>query len=65
MFEDNKTCENSLDYEKEYETMREKNTALLMELADIKELHRSMEAEFIRLRAQMDVVHLIFGGGNR
>lgn len=45
----------SLDYEAEYHKLLDKHNLLYADF-------QAMESEFIRLRAQMDVVCLIFGG---
>ena len=50
-----KKCNVTRDYEADYNRLLEKYNELYSE-------HISMETEFVRLRAQMDVVHLIFGG---
>ena len=52
--------EDILNYEAEFERMRELYHKTLAEL----EYYKNMEAELFRLRAQMDVVYLIFGGRN-
>lgn len=32
------------------------------EISDLKAYYEPMETEFVRMRAQLDMVHLIFGG---
>jgi hypothetical protein len=44
------------DSEKEYIALHNKYDALLAD-------YRAMETEFVRMRAQLDIVELIFGGG--
>ena len=44
------------------EKLSEKCCALADENRYLKEQLESMETEFVRLRAQMDIVYLIFGG---
>ena len=53
------------DYEAEYHRMIEMNTRLHEEKEKLMVKIDHLEAELIRLRAQVDIVYLIFGGGNR
>ena len=55
----------SLNYEAEYNRMLEMNTRLHDENEQLRMQFECLEAELIRLRAQMDIVYLIFRGGNR
>ena len=55
-----KSC--SLDYVSEYEKMRDLNEKLNYEIKELKAQFNSMESEFERMRAQLDIVYLIFGG---
>ena len=54
-----KTC--SLNYEAEYERLRQLCDKQRCELRELDERYRSMESEFVRMRAQLDIVYLIFG----
>lgn len=54
-----KTC--SLNYEAEYERLCQLCDKQRCELRELDERYRSMESEFIRMRAQLDIVYLIFG----
>lgn len=56
--DDQKKCTNSLNYEAEFEHMR----GLYHKTLDELNYYKNMETELVRLRAQMDVVYLIFGG---
>ena len=51
------------DWEGESRRLAEMNEALKAKLYDSDCLRREQEMEIARLRAQMDVVHLIFGKG--
>jgi hypothetical protein len=51
-----------LDYKAEYNRLLESHKKLCAEYSDLLDNHKSLESEFCRLRAQMDVVYLIFGG---
>ena len=51
------------DWESECKRLTEMNEALKAKLYDSDCLRREQETEIARLRAQMDVVHLIFGKG--
>lgn len=55
-----RTC--GLNYEAEYNRLLAENKELCEKLRSIETHHSSLETEFIRLRAQMDIVYLIFGG---
>lgn len=58
-----KTCyECRPDYEAEYHKAMELNAKLTAELEYVKKDYEAMEIEFGRMRAQLDIVHLIFGG---
>lgn len=59
MSEDNKTC--GMDYESGYHRMCELNHKLECEFQELKYKHDAMESEFARMRAQLDIVYLIFG----
>ena len=52
----------SLNYEAEYHKLIEEKECLMAKMEFLRSEHNSLETEFIRLRAQMDVVQLIFGG---
>lgn len=39
------------------------NEKLRQEVSDLKAYYEPMETEFARMRAQLDIVHLIFGRG--
>lgn len=54
------TC--SLNYEAEYYKLLEEREILMAKMEFLRSEKESLETEFIRLRAQMDVVQLIFGG---
>ena len=45
----------SRNYEAEYHELHHKYNLLYAD-------HQAMETEFVRMRAQLDIVHLIFGG---
>lgn len=44
------------------EMLKAENAKLELENGDLREQFESMETEFFRMRAQLDIVHLIFGG---
>ncbi len=48
-------CTTSRDYEAEYHELIHKHSELYAD-------HQAMEVEFARMRAQLDIVYLIFGG---
>lgn len=52
----------SLNYEAEYHKLLEEREVLMAKMEFLRSEIESAEAECIRLRAQMDVVYLIFGG---
>lgn len=47
-------CTASMNYEAKYHELLEKHSILY-------EDYQAMETEFVRMRAQLDIVHLIFG----
>lgn len=49
------------DYEAEYTRLRDKYNQLMEKYHAFEAEYRSLETELVRLRAQMDVVYLIFG----
>lgn len=49
------------DYKAEFHRMCELNEKLRCELECVKADYKSMETEFVRMRAQLDIVYLIFG----
>lgn len=51
----------SLNYEAEYHRLEEAHKELCAKLACVTEECRAMETEFCRMRAQLDIVYLIFG----
>ena len=55
-------CTVSRDYEAEYNKLLEAHKHLCGDYAELKHDYESMETEFVRMRAQLDIVHLIFGG---
>lgn len=50
-----------LNYETEYHRLFKANQELCKELECFKKDYESMETEFVRMRAQLDIVYLIFG----
>ena len=54
-----KSC--SLDYVSEYKKMRDLNEKLNYEIKELKAQLNSMKSEFAQMRAQLDIVYLIFG----
>ncbi|MBR6738802.1 MAG: hypothetical protein IKL99_03945, partial [Oscillospiraceae bacterium] len=50
-----------LDYKTEFETLNEKHKKLCLEHAALIRAHEDATRESERLRAQIDIVHLIFG----
>ena len=50
-----------LDYKAEYHRLLKANQELCKENDYIKADHAAMETEFVRMRAQLDIVYLIFG----
>lgn len=59
MNESIKACD--LDYKAEYHRLLKANQELCKELECFKKDYESMETEFVRMRAQLDIVYLIFG----
>jgi cell division protein FtsB len=55
-----KAC--SLNYEAEYYKLVEERERLLAQMDYMRSEHNALEAEFARMRAQLDIVYLIFGG---
>lgn len=51
-----------LDYKAECGRLLKANQELCKELECIKKDYEYMETEFVRMRAQLDIVYLIFGG---
>ena len=51
-----------LDYKAEYDRLLETHKKVCAEYSDLLHNHESLKSEFCRLRAQMDIVYLIFGG---
>lgn len=51
-----------LNYKAEYGRLLKANQELCKELECLKKDYESMETEFVRMRAQLDIVYLIFGG---
>ncbi len=49
------------DYKAEAEKLFERVRKLEHEYDKLLKEHRAMETEFVRMRAQLDMVHLIFG----
>lgn len=54
----------SLNYEAEYKKLREENECLRVENACLFQENAEQTRQLDILRAQMEVVRLIFGGGN-
>ena len=50
-----------MDYEAEYHKLRETCEILKAKLEFVNSEYKSMETEFVRMRAQLDIVYLIFG----
>ena len=59
---ENKELAACLNYEAEYYRMMDEHKKLCATLHDLKQDYQSMETEFARMRAQLDIVYLIFGG---
>lgn len=59
---ENKELACGLNYEAEYEKLLEAHKRLCSDYAELKHDHESLETEFVRMRAQLDIVYLIFGG---
>ena len=49
------------DYESMYNKLCEEHKRLCNEYAELKRDREALESEFSRLRAQLDIVYLIFG----
>ena len=60
MRNDEKCC--SLNYEAEYRRMCDLCEKLRCENDYLRKDKDAMETEFVRMRAQLDIVYLIFGG---
>lgn len=56
------TC--SLNYEAECDRLLRERDKLMAENDYLRTELKSMESEFSRIRAQLDIVYLIFGGRN-
>lgn len=54
------TCD--LDYKTEHHKLMEDREILMAKMEFLRSEKESLETECVRLRAQMDVVYLIFGG---
>lgn len=52
----------SRDYKAEAEKLYEMCAKLEHECQELRRDRDAMETEFVRMRAQLDIVHLIFGG---
>ena len=50
-----------LNYEAEYNRLLDEHKRLCGDYARLKREHESLETEFVRMRAQLDIVYLIFG----
>lgn len=50
-----------LNYEAEYNRLLDEHKRLRGDYAYLKREHESLETEFVRMRAQLDIVYLIFG----
>lgn len=50
----------ALDYKVEYEKLLEAHKKLCADFAELKRDHDALEHEFVVMRAQLDIVHLIF-----
>ena len=62
---DEKVHFNSLDYEAEYEVWKEKNMVLCMDLEESRNAVENLQIQNSILKAQLDIVRLIFGGDTR
>jgi FtsZ-binding cell division protein ZapB len=56
---------NSLNYEAEYEVLKEKNMVLSMDLEESRNAVENLQIQNSILKAQLDIVRLIFGGDTR
>ena len=54
----------SLDYEAECDRLLRERDKMMAENDYLRTELKSMESEFARIRAQLDIVYLIFGGRN-
>ena len=54
----------SLDYEAEYNRLLRERDKMMAENDYLRTELKSMESECFRMRAQLDIVYLIFGGRN-
>ena len=54
-------CTASLNYEAEYEKLLQEREILMAKMDFLRSEKESMETEFARMRAQLDIVYLIFG----
>lgn len=52
------------DYEDEYRRQLELNQRMSNEIQDMKAFFERQEREHAIMKAQLDIVYLIFGGGN-
>lgn len=52
----------SLNYEAEWDKMRNKYNQLMEKYAALEADFRSLETAYCRANAQLEIVHLIFGG---
>lgn len=55
-------CAENEELKKYIDLLQEENNKLRCENADLYKDYKGMETEFIRMRAQLDIVYLIFGG---
>ena len=51
-----------LNYESEYERLLRERDRLMAKYESLRSEKEAMETEFHRMRAQLDIVYLIFGG---
>lgn len=54
-------CAENDELKKCVDFLQEENNRLRCEYADLRKDYESMETEFVGMRAQLDIVHLIFG----
>ena len=57
----NKELTADLNYKDEYNRLMDSHKLLCGEYADLKKKYEELRDEFGRLKAQMDIVYLIFG----
>lgn len=62
---DEKVPLSSLDYEAEYEVLKEENMVLCMDLEESRNAVENLQIQNSILKAQLDIVRLIFGGDTR